>query len=36
MGGLEVKRKGNLYNQLLDIDYILNTYKIIKKIRKIN
>ena len=31
MGGLEVKRKGNLYNRLLDIDYILNTYKIIKK-----
>ena len=31
MDGLEVKRKGNLYNKLLDIDYILNTYKIIKK-----
>ncbi len=26
-----MKRKGNLYNKLLDIDYILNTYKIIKK-----
>ncbi len=31
MGGLEVKRVNNLYNQLFDIDFILNTYKIIKK-----
>ena len=31
MGGLEVKRVNNLYNQLFNIDFILNTYKIIKK-----
>ena len=31
MGGLEVKRVNNLYNILFDIDYILNTYNIIKK-----
>ena len=31
MGGLEVKRVNNLYDRLFDIDFILNTYKIIKK-----
>lgn len=31
MGGLEVKRVNNLYNQLFDIDFLLNTYNIIKK-----
>ena len=31
MGGLEVKRVNNLYNQLFDINFILNTYNIIKK-----
>ena len=31
MGGLEVKRVNNLYNRLFDIDFILNTYNIIKK-----
>jgi len=31
MGGSIVKRKENLYNKLLDIDYILEVYSIIKK-----
>lgn len=31
MGGLEVKRVNNLYDRLFDIDFILNTYNIIKK-----
>ena len=35
MGGLEVKRLNKLYNLLFDIDFILNTYNIIKKIQRI-